>query len=310
MAASISKGFALCYFFIAVSQGVLLRSKSNSERDGTPTPIVMWHGMGDSCCARGIGRLQQILQSNIAGVYVHSIEIGANEQEDFANSYFMSVNKQVEQVCRNISSNPLLQNGYHAIGFSQGGQFLRAVAQRCPMGMRNLVTLGGQHQGVFGLPRCPPGSAVICTYIRQLLDKGAMTDFVQERLVQAQYWHDSLKEEEYRSKSLFLADINNEVTKNATYKENLQKLENFVMVKFLKDSMVYPDESEWFGYYCPGQATEICSLRNSTLYQEDWLGLKAMDQAGKLKFIPAAGDHLQFTTEWFLKTIVGPYLSS
>ena len=25
-----------------------------------------------------------------------------------------------------------LQGGYNAIGFSQGGQFLRAVAQRCP----------------------------------------------------------------------------------------------------------------------------------------------------------------------------------
>ena len=48
--------------------------------------------------------------------------------------------------------------------------------------------------------------------------------------MQAQYWHDSLKEDEYRKKSLFLADINNEVTKNSDYKANLQKLQNFVMV--------------------------------------------------------------------------------
>ena len=30
------------------------------------------------------------------------------------------------------------------------------------------------------------------------------------RLVQAQYWHDPLNEEEYRSYSIFLADINQE----------------------------------------------------------------------------------------------------
>ena len=36
-------------------------------------------------------------------------------------------------------------NGYNAIGFSQGGQFLRGVAQKCP-GMKNLISFGGQHQ--------------------------------------------------------------------------------------------------------------------------------------------------------------------
>jgi hypothetical protein len=32
--------------------------------------------------------------------------------------------------------------------------------------------------------------------------------------------------------------------KNSTYKENLMKLKNFVMVKFLQDTMVIPKESE------------------------------------------------------------------
>ena len=64
------------------------------------------------------------------------------------------------------------------------------------------------------------------------------------RLVQAEYWHDPLNEAEYKEKSVFLADINNENAKNATYKQNLLKLENFVMVKFEKDTMVQPRESE------------------------------------------------------------------
>jgi palmitoyl-protein thioesterase len=51
------------------------------------------------------------------------------------------------QVCEMIANDPALQNGFNAIGFSQGGQFLRAVAQRCPTPrMRNLITVGSQHQ--------------------------------------------------------------------------------------------------------------------------------------------------------------------
>jgi palmitoyl-protein thioesterase len=64
-------------------------------------------------------------------------------------------------------------NGYNAIGFSQGGQFLRAVAQRCPLGMKNLITLGGQHQGVYGLPNCPALSKKTCEYFREMLSYGA-----------------------------------------------------------------------------------------------------------------------------------------
>ncbi|XP_055337096.1 palmitoyl-protein thioesterase 1-like [Paramacrobiotus metropolitanus] len=289
---------------LTVVSAVILRNHNNG-----PTPIVMWHGMGDTCCAKGIGGIAKLLQANISGVYVHSIEIGTSEDQDRENSYFQAVNKQVDTVCKNLSATPELKNGYHAIGFSQGGQFLRAVAQRCPdPPMLNLVSMGGQHQGVFGMPRCP-GSTAICNLMRKLLDMGAYTDYVQQRLVQAQYWHDTLKEDVYRKKSLFLADINNEVTKNPQYKENLQKLRNFVMVKFSKDTMVVPKDSEWFGYYCPGQVSTICSLQNSTIYQEDWLGLKAMDAAKKLRFIETDGDHLQFTTQWFLDNIVAPFLT-
>jgi hypothetical protein len=50
---------------------------------------------------------------------------------------------------------------------SQGGQFLRAVAQRCPQPqMRNLITFGAQHQGVFGFPNCPGEMDPFCDIVR------------------------------------------------------------------------------------------------------------------------------------------------
>ena len=78
------------------------------------------------------------------------MQIGDGPNEDTMNGFFKPVNDQVEEVCQKIKSDPHLQDGYNALGFSQGGQFLRAVAQRCPNKMRTLISVGGQHQGVYG----------------------------------------------------------------------------------------------------------------------------------------------------------------
>jgi hypothetical protein len=49
----------------------------------------------------------------------------------------------------------------------------RAVAQRCPSPpMLNLISFGGQHQGVYGVPHCWYPNKW-CNYIRELLTYGA-----------------------------------------------------------------------------------------------------------------------------------------
>lgn len=90
--------------------------------------------------------------------------------------------------------------------------------------------------------------------------------WVQDSFVQAEYWHDPIKESNYIEGSYFLADINNERANNVNYRENLLKLKNFVMVMFANDTMVIPKESSWFAFYTPGQDKEILSLDKSVLY--------------------------------------------
>ncbi|XP_015595501.1 palmitoyl-protein thioesterase 1 [Cephus cinctus] len=276
----------------------------------TSKPIVLWHGMGDSCCfSFSLGQIKIILEDQIPGVYVKSIMIGQDEIQDVENSYFMNVNKQIDQVCQELSEDRNLQDGYNAIGFSQGSQFLRAIAQRCPNPpILNLISLGGQHQGVYGLPNCGSLEHVLCDYLRRMLNYGAYYKFVQERLVQAEYWHDPLRENEYKKYSIFLADINNELTINETYKDNLKKLKTFVLVKFENDTMVQPRESEWFGFYKPGQAVELETLQESKLYTEDRLGLREMDKDGKIHFLSVNANHLQFTDVWFIENVINQYL--
>jgi len=279
----------------------------------TPTPVLLWHGMGDSCCnPSSMGSIKDMLEAELPDVYVHSLMIGNNMLADTENGFFKDTNKQIDIACEYIAQDPLLQDGYNAIGFSQGGQFLRAVAQRCPSPpIKNLVTVGAQHQGVFGFPNCPGEIDIFCDLVRDLLNYGVYADFVQGFLVQAQYWHDPLHYDTYVEKSRFIAEINNEKPeKNATYAENLAKLENFVMIKHNQDTMVEPKESEHFEYYAPGQAEVIVPLRESPIYLEDRIGLKALDEAGRLHFYEVEGDHLQFSRDWFVQEIIRVYLNN
>ncbi|CAG2054219.1 unnamed protein product, partial [Timema podura] len=206
-----------------------------------------------------------MIEKNVPGINVTSLKIGYTIIQDIENGYFLNVNTQVERVCKQLAADPNLKGGYNAIGFSQGAQ--RAVAQRCPTPpIHNLISIGGQHQGVYGLPNCGYPKHKYCDYIRKILTHAAYFSWVQKELVQAEYWHDPLKEDEYRQASIFLADINNERVKNATYKENLLRLNSFVLVKFNNDTIVQPKETEWFGFYKPGQAKDFYTLQESDLY--------------------------------------------
>uniref|UniRef100_A0A7S3DD21 Palmitoyl-protein thioesterase 1 n=1 Tax=Palpitomonas bilix TaxID=652834 RepID=A0A7S3DD21_9EUKA len=273
-------------------------------------PVVLWHGMGDTCCNPiSMGSVKKMIQSKLDNVYVHSIEIGSSQSQDAMNGFFKPIDEQIKEVCDAMKADENLKGGFNAIGFSQGSQFLRAYVQRCnDPPVHNLISIGGQHQGVFGMPRCLASSGWLCDEMRKLLNMGAYVSFVQDHLVQAQYWKDPLNYDEYLSKNVFLPDINNELDdKNDQYKTNLMSLNTFVMVKFNNDTMVQPRDSEWFGFYKLGQDKEVETLQESKLYQEDYLGLQEMDKQGKLHFLATDGEHLQMPEGYFEANII-PYL--
>jgi len=252
-----------------------------------------------------------MIEDALPGVYVYSIMVGDSIEQDEMNGFLMNVNDQLEFVNNVLTNDVNLRGGFNAIGFSQGSQFLRGYVQRYNNpSVYNLISIGGQHQGVFGFPKCPGENYTLCEITRRMLNMGAYVSFVQDTLVQAEYWQDPLHEDDYRKYSVFLADINNENVKNQTYKKNLQSLNAFVMTKFTEDSMVQPIESEWFGWYVEGQDKVVNTLQQTKLYTEDWLGVKTLDQQSRLKFLSVVGDHLQFTDDWFLANIVQPYLNN
>ena len=65
---------------------------------------------------------------------------------------------------------------------------------------------------------------------------------------------------------------------------------------FLQDTMIYPNDGEWWGCFDADGKTRL-SMKETTWYKEDLFGLKTADEAGKIFFNSTAGDHLQFTRE-------------
>jgi len=277
--------------------------------DCGPTPVVLWHGMGDSCCnPLSMGWIAKYMAKKVPGLHVHALMIGDNVIQDTENGFFMNINKQIVLACERIQSDPALADGYNAVGFSQGGLFLRGLAQRCPSPpIRNLVSIGGPQQGVYGLPKCLGENHRVCDYVRRLLNYGAYVGWIQRLLVQAQYWHDPLAEEEYLENSLYLADINNQgATKNSSYVAALTQLSNLVLVKFSSDTVVDPKGSEWFSWFSEDGSME--QMNKTQLYTQDWIGLKQLDQAGRLHLLEFPGDHLQMDQE-SLDMIIDTYLT-
>ncbi|PJF16623.1 hypothetical protein PSACC_03610 [Paramicrosporidium saccamoebae] len=250
------------------------------------------------------------IESIYPGIFVHSIQIGASENKDRIASFYDDLNRQVDEICEQLESIEELKDGFDAVGFSQGGQILRAYVQRCNSPpVRNLITVGAQHQGVMDLPGC--GSAVPvpdaqlakvlqlsesisdgqeCSWWQRMFKKSVYSDIVQNRIVQAQFFKDPARIEEYLTKSLFLADINNErPVKIEDYAEKLGSLENFVMFKF-------SDDHQWFGYF---DGTEHFELREQPIYTDDWIGLRKLDEQGSLHFLVIEGEHVH----------LGPFLT-
>ena len=60
-----------------------------------------------------------MIQQNVSGVYVYSIELGSNVAEDTSMGFFANMNDQIPIVCAKLAADPNLKDGFNAVGFSQ-----------------------------------------------------------------------------------------------------------------------------------------------------------------------------------------------
>ena len=139
---------------------------------------------------------------------------------------------------------------------------------------------------------------------------------------QAQYFRDPAQLPKYLAVNHFLTSINNEVpaTRNTTYAAHLAQLETLVLVLFERDRTVVPKESAWFGSYAPpppedtegvleGEEEKIVPMREQPLYKEDWIGLRALDEHGRVVLESCDSEHMHLSTECW-KPLVEKYVGS
>ncbi|KAM5543147.1 hypothetical protein V8D89_003021 [Ganoderma adspersum] len=268
-------------------------------------PLVIWHGLGDSYASPGMLQFMQLIKEIHPGMFIHSIRLDEDLEKDQKAGFFGDVNEQLELVNEQIGAIPELHGGFDAIGFSQGGQFLRAYVERynAPP-INNLITFGSQHMGVSDLPLCSRWD-IVCHLARRAARGGVYTEWAQHNLIQAQYFRDPDQIDAYLNSSSFLASINNEVPAhaNATYAAHLATLNALVLVLFSADKTVVPKESAWFGSYShpngsrDGNEKVMVPMRLQPLYAHDWIGLRKLDEAGRVSLETCEGEHMQLAEE-------------
>lgn len=288
---------------------------TDAESDSTSKtlPLLIWHGLGDRYDAEGLHTVGELAQKIHPHTHVEYIRVADSGSDDQRGTFFGNITAQSEEICEALRKNANLtgtETGkvrVDALGFSQGGQFLRGLVERCAvLDVRTLVTFGSQHNGIAQFQRCGTWD-LLCKGAVALVGGNAWTDYVQRTVVPAQYYREvnettGLPTEEYLGHSHFLADINNErKEKNRTYKERLGRLEKFVMFVFEDDKTVVPKESGWFAEVNETSG-EVTPLRERAIYREDWIGLRELDLKGGLVFESVEGEHMQLNRKDLEKT--------
>jgi len=270
-----------------------------SAASGAHLPTVFMHGMGDSCFNPGMKQITQKTGEHV-GSYSVCIPTGATQAEDTNNGFFMTMDKNVEVFAAAIKNDTNLAAGFNAVGFSQGNSVIRGYIQKYnDPPVSTWLSVHGTVVGVASFPHCNPSGLLgpVCKLLdRFLVGPIAYTEFMQNKLFQADYFRDpkQVDSKEYKANSQ-IAQWNNEGnTVDPTIATNFGKTKRFAMIKAEKDSMIYPNDGEWWGAFDSDGKTRL-AMNETQWYQKDLFGLQTAHKAGKIFFNSTKGDHLQFT---------------
>ena len=107
----------------------LYRDQPARKVSNVSLPVVVAHGMGDSCFNAGMKSVTTAAGDHL-GVYSTCIPTGDGRLRDTIDGFLMNMDKSVDVFAQKVKADPKLAGGFNAFGLSQGNNLIRGCAPR------------------------------------------------------------------------------------------------------------------------------------------------------------------------------------
>lgn len=253
-------------------------------------PVVFVHGLGDTYHG-----LAANIPAHMTRRTFHVLRTFNAEPGGAVFSMAKPFAQMVEDFTNEVRSIPSLKRGFNLVGISQGGLIARAYVEKYnDPPVYNFVSL---HAPQSGIAKCPGDASVAAMPCKAAIHLGLITPHDYWRGPDSEGVHTKAT---YLSWNNYLSDINNESgDRNATYRDNMLSLQRYILVKAERDRTVIPAESEWHGYFEWGNLNSVVEMENTDEYRDDVIGLKTLNEEGRLIKLSTAGGHLRLPPDFF-----------
>lgn len=267
-------------------------------------PVFFMHGISDN--HKEFDSMQAWIRALDPDVSMYSFPI-CDDKASFANLWDQTKELQ-ERLREQVQANPaLFKEGYTLLCHSQGALTCRAmIEQMDDHNIHTFIALAGPQMGEFGIPSGWQGKI---PWGRDLAYPFMFASPLQGSLSIANYWHDPRPKSfpfgkpsiDYLVGNTFLPVVNNNPGRRtqgpgkdksdseaARYKQNLLKLKKAVFTCSPADDMIIPYDSGIFNFY-DASGDKSVPLEQTPLWTEDWIGLKELNDTGRLTRVVAPG---------------------
>ena len=260
-------------------------------------PIAVFHGIVDSCNMKNTSTLVNDLKRDL-GVHVECIEIG----NGFMDTVVKPIQSQVEEACEKIKSNPNFQEKFSILGISQGTLIGRYIIEKCDMKgqVMNYMSFDGPQMGIASIPKITCGS--ICEWLCNIT--ASLAYKLRDNIAPCGYYKYKYAQKTYHETNTFLKMLNNEYDeRDEEVYRRFSSLEKVKLIKSKEDTVITPRESSWFEFY-DKKGNYIVPLKESDFYINDNIGLRKLDEEGKVTFTEFREEHVLYNMDEYNNEIV------
>ena len=212
------------------------------------------------------------------------------------------LHSQVEEACEKIKTNPNFQSKFNILGISQGTLIGRYIIEKCQMKgqVMRYMSFDGPQMGIGSIPKLTCGT--FCDFLVNIT--APLFYKMKDRIAPAAYFRYKYDQEYYELHNTFLKMLNNENDeKDEEIKRRFSNLEKVKLIKSKDDSVIVPRDSSWFMFY-DFEGKEIVPLEESQFYKEDFIGLRKLNEEGKVTFSTFRDEHVIYNIVEYWEEIV------